>query len=437
MTPVEEAAEWQHARTGSSNQQRAGNAVAATAHNGGVSKPGHALWAVAVAVVTAQLLAACTANRNTIAPSTGSPAASVPAKAGQVSRTAAGVPMSSGASPATGVFELTGGQGVEVAHLMSFVSAYNASDLQGALAQFSGTGAVGFSDCDYTQGRLVEGHGRAQLAAWLGQRIADQDGFVVGKIDDQNPDQPLGVLGVSFSRRTSDSIARAGHPMGITPTTAAKVKFDGDGLITEFNNGPIGGDPDSCRINVATGGAIGQASPAGNELNWVYRGTLPVESIGSIDGSAYGAWAGKHGYQPAELLGVPLLGVSVASASVLLFDISKLTSNEGNLAAFVQSASGARVVYDAPAVLTDSGIAVRVPIDGKPYVVALAAPGYSIVAFQSGGTAPQSMTAMTGASTGTGWAVFPDPTPAGSAILVQVARCQDGTCSVPLAVPVR
>jgi hypothetical protein len=192
---------------------------------------------------------------------------------------------------------------------------------------------------------------------------------------------------------------------------------------------------------VATGGAIGQASPAGNELSWVYRGTLPVESIGSIgsiDASAYGAWTAKHGYQPDEVLGVPLLGVSVPpGASVLLFDVSKLTSNEGNLAAFVQSASGARIVSDAPAVLTDSGIAVRVPIDGKPYVVALAPPGYSIVAFQSGGTAPRPMSAMTGASSGPGWAVFPDPTPAGSAILVQVARCQAGRCSVPLAVPVR
>jgi len=188
---------------------------------------------------------------------------------------------------------------------------------------------------------------------------------------------------------------------------------------------------------VATGGAIGQASPAGNELNWVYRGTLPVESIGSIDGIAYGAWARKHGYQPAELLGVPLLGVSVPpGASVLLFDISKLTSNEGNLAAFVQSASGAHIVYDAPAVRTDSGIAVRVPIDGKPYVVALAAPGYTIVAVQSAGQAPRPMTAMTGAYTGTGWAVFVDPTP-GSGLSVQVARCQNGTCSVAAAVPVR
>jgi len=187
----------------------------------------------------------------------------------------------------------------------------------------------------------------------------------------------------------------------------------------------------------ATGGAIGQASPAANELNWVYRGTLPVENIGSIDASAYGAWAGKHGYQPAELTGVPLLGVPVPpAASVLLFEVNKLTSNEGNLAAFVQSASGARVVYDAPAVLTDSGIAVRVPIDGKPYVVALAAPGYSIVSFQSDGTPPHPMTAMTGTS-GPGWAVFPDPTPAGSATLVQVARCQDATCSASLAVPVR
>ena len=99
--------------------------------------------------------------------------------------------------------------------------------------------------------------------------------------------------------------------------------------------------PARASSGATTGGAIGQASPAGNELNWVYRGTLPVESIASIDVSAYRTWAGKHGYKPAEVLGLPLLGVPVPpAASVLLFEVNKLTSNEGNLAAFVQSGSG-------------------------------------------------------------------------------------------------
>lgn len=88
-----------------------------------------------------------------------------------------------------------------------------------------------------------------KLTAWLGRNIAHHDRLVVANIGDANPDQPLGVLGVSFSRRSSDAIAHAGHPNGITPTLGAKVKFDVSGLITEFNNGPYGGAPDGCRIS--------------------------------------------------------------------------------------------------------------------------------------------------------------------------------------------
>ena len=145
-------------------------------------------------------------------------------------------------------FQVTGAQAAEVAHLMNFVSAYNAGDAQGALSQFSRTEPVGFSDCDYTTQQLVDGHGRVKLTAWLGRNIAHHDRLVVAGIFDANPEQPVGVLGVSFSRRSSDAIAHAGHPNGITPTLGAKVKFDGAGLITEFNNGPYGGAPDGCRI---------------------------------------------------------------------------------------------------------------------------------------------------------------------------------------------
>ncbi len=88
----------------------------------------------------------------------------------------------------------------------------------------------------------------AKLTAWLRQNIAHHDRLVVASIVDANPEQPVGVLGVSFSRRSSDAIAHAGHPNGITPTLGAKVIFDGAGLITEFANGPYGGAPDGCRI---------------------------------------------------------------------------------------------------------------------------------------------------------------------------------------------
>jgi hypothetical protein len=141
----------------------------------------------------------------------------------------------------------TGLQVVEVAHVRGFIRAYNAGDLTGALAQFSRVQAVGFSDCDYSTQQLVDGQGRAAVTAWLRRSLADHDRLTIGDIAVSPPDQ-LGVLGVAFSRRTGDSIARAGHPSGITPSTGAKIQFDNAGLITEFANGPYGGPPDGCRL---------------------------------------------------------------------------------------------------------------------------------------------------------------------------------------------
>jgi hypothetical protein len=136
---------------------------------------------------------------------------------------------------------------VEVAHVMGFIRAYNAGDLKGAVSQFSHDQALGFSDCGYSTQQLVDGHGRAALVAWLRQSVADHDRLTIGDIAVSPPDQ-LGVLGVAFSRRNGDSIARAGHASGITPSSGAKIKFDNVGLITEFNNGPYGAPLDGCRL---------------------------------------------------------------------------------------------------------------------------------------------------------------------------------------------
>jgi hypothetical protein len=144
-------------------------------------------------------------------------------------------------------FQPAGLQVVEVAHVKNFVRAYNAGDLAGALAQFSRVTAVRFSDCDYSRQQLAEGNGRAALAAWLRQSFADHDRLTIGEMAVTPADQ-VGVLGVAFSRRSADSLAAAGHPSGITPSTGAKIKFDSTGLITEFNNGPYGGPRDGCRL---------------------------------------------------------------------------------------------------------------------------------------------------------------------------------------------
>ncbi len=157
-------------------------------------------------------------------------------------------PAMSGVRPSTNAANVRVVQAAQLTHVKGFIAAYNAGDVRGALSHFSQAKPVGFSDCDYATQQLVQGQGREQLTAWLSRNIAQHDRLVVASIVDANPDQPIGVLGVSFSRRSSDAIARAGRPNGITPTLGAKVTFDGAGLITEFGNGPYGGASDGCRI---------------------------------------------------------------------------------------------------------------------------------------------------------------------------------------------
>lgn len=110
--------------------------------------------------------------------------------------------------------------------------------------------SFGSSDCDYASGQFVDGDGYAQVTAWLRRNIAQHDHLAIGVVSNSNAaDQPVGVLGVTFSRRSSDIIARAGHPDGIAPSAGAKVKFASNDLITEFNNGPYGGPADACRVS--------------------------------------------------------------------------------------------------------------------------------------------------------------------------------------------
>lgn len=150
--------------------------------------------------------------------------------------------------PSTATTTTSSAQAAEETHLRRFIAAYNAGDLRAALDQFASTANIGFSDCDYASGQLVDGQGHAQVTAWLRRNIAQHDHLVIGFVSNSNAAQ-VGVLGVTFSGRSSDIIARAGHPDGIAPSTGAKVKFASNDLITEFNNGPHGGPPDACRVS--------------------------------------------------------------------------------------------------------------------------------------------------------------------------------------------
>lgn len=99
------------------------------------------------------------------------------------------------------------------------------------------------------------GETKASLRRWLQQRAADHDRLEIGSVEVGSPGTH--VLGVTFTRRTSDTLRSLGHPQGITPTLGAKVVFGrrtGATMrpsIVRFASGPFGGDSSalaSCRV---------------------------------------------------------------------------------------------------------------------------------------------------------------------------------------------
>lgn len=144
-------------------------------------------------------------------------------------------------------------QAQEIVTLGAFLRAYDAGDLRSARGSFDNQ--LTWSDCDYARGIAVSGDGLESLTTWLQQRFADHDQLYLGQIDFGGPDGL--VLGVSFARRTSDTLTAQGLPGGIEPQLAAKVIFDYSdpvstgrrGLITGFANGPFGGPPDACQLS--------------------------------------------------------------------------------------------------------------------------------------------------------------------------------------------
>jgi hypothetical protein len=103
------------------------------------------------------------------------------------------------------------------------------------------------SDCDYRKVEDVDFHGRIEITGWLRARMADHDHLMVGRIYDENPEQPVGVVGVEYQRRTSDTLRALGFASGIRPKVATKVVFTPDGHFQRFANGPFGGPSEVCR----------------------------------------------------------------------------------------------------------------------------------------------------------------------------------------------
>lgn len=130
-----------------------------------------------------------------------------------------------GETPIQRMFALDGQQATQVAAVMRFIQAYNAGHLDEALALLDK--GIGWSDCDYTSGTQAVFRGKAKVAEWLRQRIADHDQLTVGAMFNGNPDPTSGanVVGVDFRRRTSDWLKQKGFRDGLEARLAAKVVF--------------------------------------------------------------------------------------------------------------------------------------------------------------------------------------------------------------------
>jgi hypothetical protein len=137
-----------------------------------------------------------------------------------------------------------------VATVVTFLRAYNAGRLDEALAAFTDDPTYG--DCDYATARPRVVGGRAELAALLRDRFADHDRVEVDHLTLNGP-----VIGVSFARRSSDTLSGIGRTGGVEEVPAAKVILDvfdpgarrnqGTAVrISAFNWAPVGGDPAPC-----------------------------------------------------------------------------------------------------------------------------------------------------------------------------------------------
>jgi hypothetical protein len=143
-------------------------------------------------------------------------------------------------------FSVNAPQARDVSVTIQFIAAFNGRRLRPALDLL--TPRVSVSDCDYKHVRAVTFNGRQNVARWLRRRFADRDRLTPTRIFNENPAQLVGVLGVEYGRRTSNTLRALGFPAGIVPRGATKIVFSAQPVrIRVFANGPVGGDPNLCR----------------------------------------------------------------------------------------------------------------------------------------------------------------------------------------------
>lgn len=224
-----------------------------------MARDGCRSWALVLLMMAPLLLGGCgrdTWARGALAsPMPALAAAPTPQPSPIARRSSASPRPGSSATPTRAVwgqpFRVVAGQARGVATVVAFLQAYNAGQVDAALALL--TDEVVGSDCDYRAGRVILFRGKEQAAAWLRDRVAEHDQLLLATIETLNPDLREGgpgahVVAVTYTRRTSDALRARGFPDGITPPAGTKVVFTlTDDRMKVFANGPGGGPPDACQ----------------------------------------------------------------------------------------------------------------------------------------------------------------------------------------------
>jgi hypothetical protein len=127
-------------------------------------------------------------------------------------------------------FSISRIQSEEVAAVVGFIHSYDRRDLKDTLSYVdtrreAGQSPITASDCDYRRKRTEVYALRAGFVRWLKRRFLEHDRLTIRRIFDQNPVQPVGVVGVEYARRTNDTLRKLGFRNGIVPQVGQKVPF--------------------------------------------------------------------------------------------------------------------------------------------------------------------------------------------------------------------
>jgi hypothetical protein len=140
----------------------------------------------------------------------------------------------------TEAFTVSGSEAAAIATVTRFIEALNAANARSAADLL--TNDVLVSDCDFAKGTVVEFDGKSESMGWLAERIADHERLEIGTIFNENARfEP--VVGVNFSTRSNDTLARLGVRAGMPFGTSKVVLADDMRQIRTLAFGPGGADP--------------------------------------------------------------------------------------------------------------------------------------------------------------------------------------------------